>query len=327
MKLYLAPLQSYTEVEFRNAWADFFDGIDVAVSPFIPLAEGFRFRSKHLRDVLPEHNGPIPVIPQVLGTEPGKFIFLASALKELGYETVNWNLGCPKKSVARKKRGAGLLPYPELLRKILDELTPKLPVRLSVKMRLGYLSPEEFIPLTEVLNDYPLDCLIIHPRTGIQMYEGELHLQALEQTAGLVRHKIVFSGDISDFSGFRVLQKRFPQINDWMIGRGLLTNPFLPHRIKTGKPETDDEKSKKILYAFHKRLQRELEKKFVHEKTVLNKLKGFWAYFSRWFEDEQTLFEKISRTGDLKNFTVSLERIFNEHPLSKQEGRSNKPVK
>jgi len=45
--LYLAPLQGYTELEFRRAWSKFFTGFNLALSPFIPLVEGDRFRSHH----------------------------------------------------------------------------------------------------------------------------------------------------------------------------------------------------------------------------------------------------------------------------------------
>jgi len=102
--IYLAPLQGYTEVEFRLAWSAFFTGIDVAVSPFIPLSESLVFKPKHLRDVIPEQNTRLPVIPQVLGNEPGKFVRLAQQLADLGYETLNWNLGLPQASGSQKKK-------------------------------------------------------------------------------------------------------------------------------------------------------------------------------------------------------------------------------
>ena len=38
---------------------------------------------------------------------------MAKALHDLGYEEVNWNLGCPHKPVRKKQRGSGLLPHPE----------------------------------------------------------------------------------------------------------------------------------------------------------------------------------------------------------------------
>ena len=327
MKLYLAPLQGYTEIEFRRAWSQFFNGIDVAVSPFIPLAESFRFRGKHLQDVIPNQNTRIPVIPQVLGIDPEKFIFLATRLEDLGHQTLNWNLGCPKKTVARKKRGSGLLPYPEQLRKILDELIPKLPIKLSIKTRLGFNSPDEFFKLIEVYNDFPLDSLIIHPRIGTQMYDGEMHLKALDQTIGQIKHKIVFSGDISDYKTYESLKTRYPQIDDWMLGRGVLTNPFLPKWIRAGKIENNEGQIRQTLYHLHEELFCEIRDKIKRERPILNKMKDFWSYFARWFKNDEAIFSTLARMDNIDDFMEYLKKVFNEHPLSQAEGRTNRQIK
>ena len=79
----------------------------------------------------------MPVIPQILGKEPELFIQMAHFLQDLGYDELNWNLGCPVKSIANNKRGSGMLPHPDLLRSILDKIIPAIGSQLSVKIRLG----------------------------------------------------------------------------------------------------------------------------------------------------------------------------------------------
>jgi len=322
--LLLAPLQGYTEVEFRRAWSTVFSGIDMAVSPFIPLAEGIRFRDKHLRDVLPNENKRLPVIPQVLGNDPAKFLNLATRLKDLGYETVNWNLGCPKRTVARKKRGSGILPYPELLRDILEKIIPELPLRLSIKTRLGYENPEEFFRLIEVYNDFPLESLIIHPRTGIQQYEGDMFLDVLDQTINEIKHPIVFSGDIKDKQSYLDLKTRYPQINDWMIGRGVLSNLMLPEII-INKDNDKDLRDRQIY--FHEELYCEIRDKFERTNPTLNKMKDYWSYFSLWFTDSEKIFLKLARMDNLEKFMIFAKRILKEQPLSPVEGRTNRQIK
>ena len=325
--IYLAPLQGYTEVDFRRAWSNLFTGIDIAVSPFIPLAEGLRFRNSHLRDVIPQHNTRVPVIPQVLGTDPDKFVRLAQRLQELGYHSVNWNLGCPKHSVARKKRGSGILPYPDELRNILDRLLPSLPLSLSVKTRLGYHSPEEFFSLIEVFNDYPLECLIIHPRIGEQMYEGEMHLNVLDQTIGQLKHRLVFSGDIACPGQFHKLKQRYPQISDWMIGRGILVNPFLPEMIKNKPTMPNDATIRRRQKLFHEELFCEIRDKFSRDRTILNKMKDYWSYFARWFEGEQEIFRLLAHQQSLAVFIDEARRILDQQALAAFENRSNGQVR
>ncbi len=327
MQLILAPLQGYTETAFRNAWSSVFTGIDYAVSPFIPLAAGSRFRMAHLRDVLPDENPAMPVIPQVLGTSPEKFVLLAHRLHDLGYITVNWNLGCPKRTVAVKKRGSGLLPYPDLLRQILDELIPMLPIRLSIKTRLGYHKPDEFYELIKVYNDYPLESLTIHPRTGIQEYEGDMHLHVLKDTISEIRHEVIFSGDIMDTQSFELIKNQFPAISRWMIGRGVIANPFLPQIIRTGAMEPADEIVRKKLILFHAELFNQLTNHIEKEKSVLNKMKDFWSYFALWFTDSLKIFYTIAHLATLEDFRKESDRIMNEEPLSPMEGRSNRQLK
>lgn len=324
--IYLAPLQGYTEVEFRLAWSAFFTGIDVAVSPFIPLSESLVFKPKHLRDVIPEQNNRLPVIPQVLGNETGKFIRLAQQLADLGYEKLNWNLGCPKRQVARKKRGSGLLPYPELLKELLDKIIPQLPLQLSIKTRLGYEKPDEFYALVNVFNQYPLESLTIHPRIGVQMYEGEMHLDVLDQVIGEINHRVIFSGDIVNTNVFETLKNRYPSINDWMLGRGVLINPFLPEILTKSAGHLTDENIRSRQYNFVDELYCELKEKYKRDRTILNKLKDYWSYFSRWFINDKDIFTHLSRTRSIEEFVPAAKHYLREQQLSPLDTRIGRPV-
>jgi len=325
--IYLAPMQGLTEVEFRRAYSNLFTGIDFAVSPFIPLSQGIRFRINHLRDVIPEHNARIPVIPQVLGNDPVKFLHLAQRLHDLGYKTVNWNLGCPKPAVARKLRGSGMLPYPDKIRAVLEKLLVKLPMSLSVKTRLGYSKTEEFYEVVKVYNDFPLESVIIHPRLGVQMYEGDMHLDILDKIIGSIRHRIVFSGDIADLETYNHLRERYPIINHWMIGRGVLTNPFLPGLIKNKLPAPTPEEQSRKLFHFYDELYCELRDKLHRDSAILGKLKDFWSYFARWFARDEEIFSALAKQKSLSDFMALSRSYFKDAELSSFSGRLNTNIK
>lgn len=325
--IYLAPLQGYTEKPFRFAWSSFFTGIDLAISPFIPLSESFVFRAKHLEDVLPEANEGLAVIPQILGNDPRKFVELCKRLHDLGYSEVNWNLGCPKSTVTRKKRGAGILPFPDIIRDILTKSIPQLPVQLSVKTRLGLNSPDEFVELIQVYNDFPLKSLMIHPRTGIQMYEGTMHLDVLDRTLHQILHPVVFSGDITGEASFRLLSSRFPAIQHWMIGRGILVNPFLPEIITRGKDHLTEDNIRRRQYYFHDELFCELKARFKHERTILNKLKDYWSYFSKWFCNDHMIFDQLTHKNTLPAFMTTARAILRNEALSAFGTRTGLPIK
>jgi tRNA-dihydrouridine synthase len=152
--LYLAPLRGFTEFIYRNAFVRHFGGFDVAVAPFIPTMTAARFKKTHLKDVLPENNHAMSIIPQIIGNNPEDFIPLAKRLFDLGYETVNWNLGCPFPMVAKKQRGSGLLPHPQKIEAFLEATLPAIPNRLSVKVRLGRKKTDEILTLLPIFNQW-----------------------------------------------------------------------------------------------------------------------------------------------------------------------------
>ena len=308
--LYLAPLRGLTDYIYRNTYSRHFDGFDAAVSPFIPTLTTARFKRSHLKDVLPENNHAMPIIPQIIGNNPEDFIPLAQRLFDLGYETVNWNLGCPFPMVAKKQRGSGLLPYPEKIEVFLEKTIPAIPNRLSIKARLGRKKTDEILTLLQIFNQYPLDEVIVHPRTGKQMYDGEPDLDMFEKCRQVSEHKIVYNGDINDLATFKTFSKRFKTVGRWMIGRGALANPFLPASIKNGKDGSANKVE--VFRAFYDDLFDQYRQELHGPGHLLDRMKGFWTYFSRSFKDRRKIIKKIHRTQKLEHYLKIVDRFFEE---------------
>lgn len=272
----LAPMQGLTEVLFRRVYEECFPGaIEMAVSPFLSLTHGNLAEAwEKIDDVLPEANvGSIPVIPQILGKEPEEFVELGNRLYELGYNEINWNMGCPMRKVTGKHRGSGILPYPDEVRTILDSIVPKLKPRLSVKMRLGLRSKEEIFALLPVINDYPIASITIHPRLGRQQYTGHPDLDTFGEVLPLFRHPVVYNGDICTAADAHCIRDRFPQVADIMVGRGILYHPTLPLEIKG--VQIDD--TLKLNKRFILRLIEEIGRRLPTEQSRLRKTKEYWC--------------------------------------------------
>jgi len=308
--LYLAPLRGLTEYIYRNAFSRHFDGFDAAVAPFISTMTAARFEKTHLRDVLPENNQAMPVIPQIIGNNPEDFIPLAKCLFDLGYATVNWNLGCPFPIVAKKQRGSGLLPHPQKIEAFLEATIPVIPNRLSIKARLGRRKSDEILTLLQIFNQYPLDEVIVHPRTGQQMYDGKPDLDMFEKCLELCTHTTVYNGDINDLDTFNLLSERFNTVERWMIGRGALADPFLPATIKNG--QNGPANKVEGFRAFYDDLFEQYRQVFHGPGHLLDRMKGFWTYFSRSFKDSHKIKKKIHRTRNLNHYLEIVERFFEE---------------
>lgn len=311
----LAPLRGVTDALFRNTYAEFFSGIDWAIAPFLSTTRGARIKRSHLKDVLPENNQLMPVVPQVMSKQAENFMPLAMTLLDLGFDTINWNLGCPYPMVANKGRGSGLLFKPDVIDRFLNQVMSVIPNQLSIKMRLGRHLEDEIFKLIPILNRYPVKEVIIHPRTGVQMYEGTPLIDVFEQCLDRFRHRVIYNGDIIDKAGFLMLQQRFPGLDTWMIGRGAVANPFLCDEIKG---HLFDDREKTVLFKkFHNALYSRYSQKLYGPSHLLDRMKGLWAYFAKSFEDGQRLRKKINKSQKAQRYESVVNAFLDSDPIWK----------
>ncbi|MDD5132633.1 MAG: tRNA-dihydrouridine synthase family protein [bacterium] len=313
--LYMAPIQGITNCEYRNAYSRFFAGYDLAVTPFIRSCVVTSNTCTALRDLFPRNNDTrFGIIPQILSNTPSDFISMAKALYELGYETVNLNLGCPIKHIRSKRRGAGLLPYPSEIMRMLNTVIPAIPNKLSIKVRLGSEHNRELIDLLPLLNDLPLKDIIVHPRIGSQMYEGEVDLATFAEILALSKHPVIYNGDIDSPETFGKLASRFPDISGWMIGRSGITNPFLPEQIKKLNSDTAREKLNRFI-SFHNEILAVYQGSLRRPALVTDKMKGLWRYWAKSFAGGDKFFKAISRTKSIDKYLIMVNRFFDTNAL------------
>jgi len=314
-QLCLAPLKGITDVLFRNTYAEFFNGVDWSVAPFLSTPKGPRIKPSFFKDVLPENNRRMPIVPQVMSKRAGNFIPLAMALLDLGHDRVNWNLGCPYPMVAKKGRGSGLLPDPEAIEHFLERTCAVMPDQLSIKMRLGRHRVDEIFELIPILNRYPIREIVIHPRTGVQMYEETPHMEVFERCLKLCHHPVIYNGDIVDQKGFTDLRKRFPQITTWMIGRAAVADPFFCDSLK-GREWIDSEKND-VFKAFHDELYARYSERLHGPTHLLNRMKGLWGYFERSFVQGNKVRKKINKSQKVHRYEQVVNDFFEDGPVWK----------
>ena len=154
MKIYLAPMEGITTYIYRNAYRKYYGNIDTYYTPFVANR---KLKSRELRDVLPENNSALPLVPQILTNKTDVFLEITEQLKDMGYNEVNFNLGCPSGTVVAKHRGAGFLDDPCELEKFLDTIYDKSPISISIKTRLGI---ESLFEWEEFITNFPSRSLL-----------------------------------------------------------------------------------------------------------------------------------------------------------------------
>ena len=309
LKIYQAPLQGFTDFTFRNTLAQMFGGVDKYFVPYLCYGKGREIRKSQLRDVFPENSTVSPVIPQVLFSDQAELFELVSILIDYGYQEIDLNLGCPYPMATNKGRGAAWLEKPDSLNVVLQQLFERnFPVKYSLKMRAGMTDDHSFLKVFEVLNKYPLEELIFHPRTADQMYEGLANLLLFAEGLALSKHRLVFNGDIVSAGGFQELKSQFQEQNFWMIGRGLLANPALAMQLKG---ETIDGKLlRDKLRDFHDRLLEAYSSRLDGAGHILMKMNQFWTYFSESFENPHKAMKLVKKSSNLSKYNAAVSEIF-----------------
>lgn len=307
---YLAPMQGFTDYVYRKVFAQVFGAIDAYFIPYISVKNG-EVLKKHKTELLPENNLQERVVPQVLVSSAEEIIFLARFLEELGYREVNLNLGCPYPMATNKGMGAGLLPFPEKISEILTAFYAESHLKLSVKMRSGFNSFSEIEKVIPVLNGFPLSEVILHPRVAKQMYEDTTDERSVDFALKNLQHRLVYNGDIHSKNNYDQFTLKFPEIHYFMLGRGVLMNPFLAETIKNGEP---DEKSKwNKLQLFHNLMLEEYLAVMDNPGNALNKMKQFWIWFCHSFKDQKKCLKRIEKSKTMNDFKQAVRVNFSEN--------------
>lgn len=308
-KLILAPIRGVTTTSFRNIYSKYFCGLDEAMAPFIPTTHGKKISSSHMKEISPEYNkANFPLIPQLIGKNSEDFIQAANYIATLGYNEVNWNLGCPAPTIRKKQRGSGLIPYPLKIEKFLKEATKKSDCSISVKIRLGVENPEELFNLIPIFNESGILNLTIHPRTALQGYEGKPDIDRYQKALSLLNIPVIYSGDINDLDFFNFLRDKCPKTSAWMIGRGLLYDPFLPSILKGLC--TPNDKDLLIIKKFHDELFSVYEEELFGPASLLGRMKELWSYLHKSFPKGDKLFKKIKKAVTIKKYSSVIEEYF-----------------
>lgn len=309
MSIYFAPLQEFTDSTYRNAYNKYFSGVYKYFTPYLQVVKEFSVKSSHLKEVMPENNSVPYLVPQILAGTPGEFTYLAKLLCEFGYKEINWNLGCPYPMVTKKGRGSGLLTTPGRIEDILEEAFSTLDCRISVKARLGLESDEDIFKVLEILNKFPLEEVIVHPRTARQLYRGTPDNESFARVAGLLKQELVYNGDIVDKQTFKLAKERFPGIKRWMIGRGILSNPWLP-AIINGEQLPELKEQIEVLQSFHGEIFHSYSGKLSGRSHLLTRMLKFWTYFCHNFPEPRKALKRIKKAGTLDKYELAVRENF-----------------
>ena len=304
-KIEFAPLQGYTDAIYRTMHNKVFGGINSYYSPFIRLEKG-EVRQKDIKDILPENNENINLVPQIIVNSNVEFLKLTESVSNLGYKRININMGCPFPLQTKKGRGAALLQNTNHLEDIVESINSINDIDFSIKMRLGMDSAEDAKGALEIINKAKLHHLTIHPRIAKQQYKGEIDYQTFDYIYQNCLHPIIYNGDILSQEDIYNIINIYPKIEGIMIGRGLLAKPYLAMELnKTIRLSVSERLS--MIMKLHDAIYDHYSSVMQGEHQLLLKMKTFWEYLDE--EIGKKPYKAIKKSVNIKKYELAIRLI------------------
>ena len=305
-KDYMAPMEGITNHIYRKAYQEFYYPMDKYFTPFLAAKQNKRLSAKEIREVSPETNEGLTVIPQILGNNAEDFIQLAKILRdEYGHKEINLNLGCPSGTVTAKGKGAGFLGEPEKLDAFLDTVYSGLDMEISIKTRVGTDYEEDWEYLMDIYEKYPIKELIIHPRLLKDHYKGKPRLELFRQGKERFSMPVGYNGNLFTKEDYKNFTEQFPQTEIFMFGRGIIANPGLLDEIRDGKVP-----DKKKLRAFHDCIYSQYQEILSGERNVLFRMKELWNYMAPEFSNYEKPAKKIKKSQNFSDYEAAVNLLF-----------------
>ena len=308
MQYYFAPMEGLTDSIYRRLHHKYFPGIDRYYTPFFSPTMHQHLTPREERELPLADTLDFSVIPQVLTKVPEDFLWMAQVCKDRGYTEVNLNLGCPSGTVTAKGKGSGMLTDPVGLDRFLDRIFHASALPISIKTRLGFADPEEFICLLEIFNRYPICQLTVHPRVRKQFYNGNVEMEMFGYAVANSQNPLCYNGNLCSVEDVDKFSKRYPTVDAVMIGRALIADPGMV----TGGTSADK------LESFHNELLDTYTEVFGGARNAMFRMKENWRHLLCNFENSEKLGKRLRKTTDLLEYKAITAEIFHTLPLRKE---------
>lgn len=302
-------------------------GVDSCVSEFIRVTNTLLPKRAFVR-VIPELlNGGrtlagVPVLGQLLGSDPICLADNAAQLASLGPAGIDLNFGCPAKVVNRHGGGAMLLQDPELLHRIVAEVRRAVPpsMKVSAKMRLGYMDDLRAEECAQAIEDGGASSIVVHARTKAHGYRPPAYWDRIADVRARVKIPLVANGEIWTVDD-ALRCREASGCPDIMIGRGIVADPGLAWAIRAR--DQVEGRSQSSLFAEPRQVDWRviapllqdfwnLVKPRVIPKHRAGRLKQWLNLMRRRYPEAQSLFSALRTMND----SVAVERRLLDHLIA-----------
>lgn len=303
----LAPMAGVTDLAFRKLCKE--QGAGLLCMEMVS-AKAISFKNKNTQALMEIHESEHPVSLQLFGSEPELMAEVAKSIEERPFEILDINMGCPVPKVVNNGEGSALLKNPELIRKIVKEVSGAISKPVTVKVRIGFEGyPVDVVEIAKMVEDAGAAAIAVHGRTRQQYYSGVADWDAIRRVKEAVTIPVIGNGDVDSPKKAEALMKE-TGCDAVMIGRAVRGNPWIfremNHYFQTGElmeRPSIEEVSEMILR--HTREQIELKGEF----TGIREMRKHVAWYTTGMRHSAALRREASEIESYEGLERLLEKL------------------
>lgn len=310
----LAPMEGVIDAVTRELLTAR-EGLDWTVTEFVRVVDArlpprvFYKHCPELREETVATPSGVPVQLQLLGSDPNALAANARQALKLGAIGIDLNFGCPAKTVNRHDGGASLLRDPDRVYRAVDAVVQAVEgaIPVTAKVRLGFADRRLALACAMATEAGGAHHLTVHARTRNEGYRPPAHWEWIARIRSQLSIPVIANGDIWSLEEYWKARS-LSGCEDVMLGRGMLADPDLAHRIRhwqrTGEclPETPWARRAEILSAYAQRQQRNLP-----DKIVVSLLKQWLNQMRPRNQEAAERFHGLRRETRLDTFLAGLQ--------------------
>ncbi|QDK37162.1 tRNA-dihydrouridine synthase [Bdellovibrio sp. NC01] len=311
VKLFLAPMEGVVDWVMRDTLTRI-GGIDQCVTEFLRVTDRLHPESVFYKNCPELKTGSrtrwgTPVFVQLLGGHAEPLALNAQRAVKLGALGVDLNFGCPAKTVNRHDGGASLLKSCDRVFTIVDTVRKAVPAHVPVtaKIRLGFDDPSKCFEIAKAVEEANATWLTIHCRTKTDGYKPPAYWEWIPQIKERSKIKIIANGEIWNVQDFNRCRE-VTACDEFMIGRGVLSNPFIFNQIKQSlNNETVEtmnwERAKPLLPQFF-----DASTLFINDYFAVSRTKQWLKALSLKNQEAKAVFDEIKILKKPAEFKAAL---------------------